>query len=122
MSSRNSTLEGVLIGGLITTIGLMKMKKIVPGKTIIKQQTLSANTTSTLLSPTTYKFAIMLLHGDGDPQVQLTVTVGSNTYTLNGDVQGIELITDEQVAITASNTDTANPHNTPTIEIGYLSW
>jgi len=122
MSSRNSTLEGALIGGLITTIGLMKMKKIVSGKTIIKQQTLSADTTLTLLSPTTYKFAIMLLHGDGDPQVQLTVTVGSNTYTLNGDVQGIELITDEQVAITASNTDTANPHNTPTIEIGYLSW
>jgi hypothetical protein len=122
MSSRNSTLEGALIGGLITTIGLMKMKKIVSGKTIIKQQTLSANTTSTLLSPTAYKFAIMLFHGDGDPQVQLTVTVGSNTYTLNGDVQGIELITDEQVAITASNTDTANPHNTPTIEIGYLSW
>ena len=98
------------------------MKKIVSGKTIIKQQTLSADTTLTLLSPTTYKFAIMLLHGDGDPQVQLTVTVGSNTYTLNGDVQGIELITDEQVAITASNTDTANPHNTPTIEIGHLSW
>jgi hypothetical protein len=64
----------------------------------------------------------MLFYGDGDPQVQLTVTVGSNTYTLNGDVQGIELITGEQVTISANNTDTVNPHSTPTVEIVSISW
>jgi hypothetical protein len=48
--------------------------------------------------------------------------VGGNNYALNGDEQGIELIVNEQVTITATNTDTANSHNTPTIEVAYLVW
>jgi hypothetical protein len=91
-------------------------------KQLIQQQQLNPSESVALLSPTAFKFAIMLFHGDGDPQVQLTVTVGSNSYTLNGDEQAIELIANEQVTITANNTDTANPHNTPTIEIVSISW
>jgi hypothetical protein len=91
-------------------------------KQLIQQQQLNPSESVTLLSPTTFKFAIILFHGDGDPQIQLSVTVGSNTYTLNGDEQAIELIAGEQVTITATNTDTANPRNTPTIEVGYLTW
>jgi len=91
-------------------------------KQFIQQQQLNPSGSTALLSPTTYRFAVILFHGDGDPQVQLTITVGSNTYTLNGDEQGIELIVDEQVSITANNTDTANPHSTPTVEIASISW
>jgi hypothetical protein len=120
----SGVLGGALAGGLISAIGLMRIKSttITSSKTIIAQQTLDANSTTTLLSSTTYKFAIMLFHGDGDPQIQLSITVGSNSYTLNGDEQAIELIVGEQVSITATNTDTANPHNTPTIEIAHITW
>jgi len=91
-------------------------------KQFIQQQQLNPSESTTLLSPTNYKFAIILFHGDGDPQIQLSIVVGGNTYTLNGDEQAIEVLADESIAITASNTDTANPHNTPTIEIAYLTW
>jgi hypothetical protein len=91
-------------------------------KQLIQQQQLNPSGSTTLLSLTTFKFAIILFHGDGDPQIQLTIQVGGNSYTLYGDEQAIELVANEQVAITANNTDTANPHNTPTIEIGYLTW
>jgi len=91
-------------------------------KQLIQQQQLNPSESVTLLSPTTFKFAIILFHGDGDPQIQLSITVGSNNYTLNGDEQGIELIANEQITISATNTDTANPRNTPAIEIAYLVW
>jgi hypothetical protein len=115
---------GGLIGGAVATLGLMKIGKVVitSSKQIIQPQSLSAGGSTTLLSPVTYKFAIILLHGDGDPQVQLSVTVGTSTYTIAGDEQGIELIAGEQVTITANNTDTVNPHSTPTIEIVSISW
>jgi len=127
MSSKDNmsgVLGGALAGGLITALGLMKVKKITiqSGRTTLISSQLNPGESKTLLSPVTYKFAIILFHGDGDPQIQLSITVGSNTYTLNGDEQAIELIAGEQVTITANNTDTTNPHNTPTIEIGYLTW
>ena len=122
-----SGLVGGVIGGAMATLGLMKISKpaqvtITSSKQIIQPQSLNAGATATLLPQTTYKFAIILFHGDGDPQIQLSITVGSNTYTLSGDEQAIELVAGEQVAITATNTDTANPHNTPTIEVVYLVW
>ena len=127
MSSKDNTsgvLGGALAGGLIAALGLMKVKKITlqSGRTTSVSTPLNPGESKTLLPQTTYKFAIILFHGDGDPQIQLSITVGSNNYTLNGDEQAIEVITGEQVTITANNTDTTNPHNTPTIEIGYLTW
>jgi hypothetical protein len=102
------------------------LRQIIPqpqaAKQLIQQQQLNSSEGKTLLSPTAYVFAIILFHGDGDPQVQLTVTVGSNNYTIAGDEQGIELIAGEQVTITANNTDTTNPRSTPTIEIVSISW
>jgi hypothetical protein len=126
MSSKDNVsglLGGALAGGLVTALGLMKVKKITikSGRTTLVSSQLNPGESKTLLSEQ-YIFAVILFHGDGDPQVQLTVTVESNTYTLNGDEQAIELITGEQVTITANNTDTATPRNAPTIEIGYLTW
>jgi hypothetical protein len=128
-SNRNfaSGLVGGVIGGSLATLGLMKISKptqitITSNKQVIQPQSLNAGATATLLPQTTYKFAIILFYGDGDPQIQLSIVVGSNTYTLNGDEQAIEVLADESITITASNTDTANPHNTPTIEIAYLTW
>jgi len=105
----------------ISALGLV-IPKPSSGKQFIQQQTLDAGATATLLPSTTYKFAIILFHGDGDPQVQLTVKVNTKTFTLAGSDQAIELIAGETIEITATNTDTTNPRSTMTIELAYLSW
>jgi hypothetical protein len=117
-------LVGGAVGGALVSFGLMKIAKttITSGKTRIQQQSINAGATVTLLPSTTYKFAIILFHGNGDPQVTLTVRVGTATYTVNGDEQAIEIIANEAVEITATNTDTVNPYSTPTIEIVYINW
>jgi hypothetical protein len=130
MSTNKETISGLaggLIGGALATFGLMKIAKpalpaITSGKTKISPQSVSAGGSATLLPSTTYKFAVILFHGDGEPQVTLSVKVGTATYTLNGDEQAIEVVANEAVEITATNTDTANPHNTMTIEVAYLTW
>jgi hypothetical protein len=115
-------LVGGAVGGALVSFGLMKIAKttITSGKVVIQKQQVNAGATLTLLPQTTYKFAIMLFHGNGDPQVTLTVRVGTTTYTINGDEQAIEIIANETVEITATNTDTENPRNTMTIELAYL--
>ena len=115
---------GGVIGGALVSLGLMRMYKVEirSGKQIVQRQTLDPGATATLLPSTTYKFAIILFHGDGDPQVQLSVKVNNKVYTLNGDEQAIEVVANETVEITATNTDTANPHNTPTVEVVSISW
>jgi hypothetical protein len=130
MSTKNETIGGLaggLIGGTMATLGLMKIVKpaipvITSSKTKISLQSVSAGGSVTLLSSTTYKFAVILFHGDGDSQVTLSVKVGTATYTLSGDEQAIELVANEAVEITATNTDTTSSHNTPTIEIVSISW
>ena len=91
-------------------------------KQLIQQQQLNPSESRTLLSSTTYKFAIILFHGDGESQIELTVKVNTKTYTLYGNEQAIEIVANETVEITATNTDTVNTYNTPTIEIIYLIW
>jgi hypothetical protein len=121
-----SGLAGGLIGGVLVAgvAGLMKIRKpvITSTKMRISPQSVSAGGSVTLLPPTMYKFAVILFHGDGDPEIQLAVKVGATTYTLSGDEQAIEVVANETVEITATNTDTANPRNTMTIELASLSW
>jgi hypothetical protein len=114
-----------VIGGLIGA-GLMKITAPPPSITASKQtiasQSVTAGGSVTLKPTTTYKFAILLFHGDGDPQVRLDITKGATTVSLFGNEQAIEILANEGISITAVNTDTANPRNTPLIEIVSLSW
>jgi ribonucleotide monophosphatase NagD (HAD superfamily) len=115
---------GGIIGGILATLGLAKKYKveIKSDKQTIQKRALDPETESTLLQATRYKFAIILFHGDGDPQVELTVKVNDKTYTLSGDEQAMEIIANETVEIATVNTDTASPRNTPTIEVASISW
>ena len=124
MSSNKEGLIGGVIGGALATLGLMKISKVVitSSKQIIPPQSLNAGATATLLPQTTYKFAIILFHGDGESQIQLTVKVNTKTFTLSGSDQAIEIVANETIEITATNTDTASPRSTPTIEIASISW
>jgi hypothetical protein len=115
---------GGVVGGALATFGLMKIGKaaITSNKTTISQLLIGAGATVTLLPQTTYKFAVILFHGDGDHQVQLSIKVDNTTYTLYGDEQAIELLANQSITITATNTDTTSSHISPTIEIVYLTW
>jgi len=85
------------------------------GRMVIDKQTLDAGASATLYNNTVF-FAIALIHGDGDAEVQLTVTVGSDTTTLAGNEVAIVVSANELLKIDATNTDTAN-HSTPTAEV-----
>lgn len=99
--------------------GLMKIKAvtITTSRTTIQRQNI-ANTPTTILQQTHYKFAIVLFHGDGDPSLLITVTRGNQTFTLYGHEQAIEIVSDETLKIEA----TSGTGFSPTIEIVFLSW
>jgi hypothetical protein len=117
-----------IAGGLVGA-GLMKITappppppSITASKESIASQSVGAGGSVTLKPTTTYKFAILLFHGNGDSQVRLDITKGATTVSIFGNEQAIEVLANESIAITAVNTDTANPRNTPLIEIVSLSW
>jgi len=117
------------VRGLAESIraGLMRIRAppppaITASKEVIASQSIGAGASVTLKPTTSYKYATVLFHGDGDPQVRLDVTVGDTTISVYGNEQAIEVLANESISITAVNTDTANPRNTPTIEIISLSW
>ena len=86
------------------------------GRMVIDKQTLGAGASVTLYSNTVF-FAIALIHGDGDAEVQLTVTVGSDTTTLAGNETAVVVSANELLKIDVVNTDTANQRSTPTVEV-----
>ena len=116
-------ISGAISGAIVS--GLMKVKQptITSNKQIISQQRLMAGATGVSLLPaTTYKFAIVLFHGDGDQQVNLTITINGAQTTLYANEQAIELLANQEISITADNTDTTSERNTPTIEVLSLAW
>jgi len=114
-----SGIVGGLVGGSISK-ALMKIPTPRSNKVVVSSQLLEPGETRTLIS-NTYKHGIILFHGDGDPEVTHTVTVNGVTTELMGDEQAIEIISNETVEITATNTST-EPKSTMTIEILSLVW
>jgi hypothetical protein len=112
-------------GGLVGA-GLMRITApppaITASKELITSRSVGAGASLTLKPSTTFKFAILLFHGNGDPQIRLDITKGATTESIFGNEQAIEVLANESIAITAVNTDTANSRNTPLIEIVSLSW
>jgi hypothetical protein len=93
------------------------------GRMVVDKLVIAPGASAPLFNNTVF-FAIVLIHGDGDPEIQLTVTVGSDTTTVAGNEMAIAVAANELLKIDAINTDTANPHSTPTIEvilIGFIS-
>jgi hypothetical protein len=90
----------------IDRLMLIKALKITltSSKQVITQQTLNPNASTTLLPSTIYKHAIILFHGDGDPEVKHMITVDGTTTELSGDQQAIELLAEQTIEVTATNT------------------
>jgi hypothetical protein len=114
-----------VIGGIVGA-GLMKITippppTITASKEIINRNIVGAGATTTLKPSTNYKFAIILFHGDGEADVEVRIQ-GETTRTIRGNEQGIELIANESITITAQNLNTGASRYHPTIEILSLSW
>ena len=117
-----------IVGGLVGA-GLMRIRAppppppaITATKETIASQSVTAGGSVTLKPTTTYKFAIILFHGNGDSQVRIDVIKGAVTESIRGNEQAIEVLANESISITAVNEDTATARSTPTIEIVSLSW
>jgi hypothetical protein len=117
-----------IVGGLVGA-GLMRIRPppppplaITSTKEVIASQSVGAGASVTLKPTTSYRFAILLFHGNGDQQVRIEVVKGAVVETLHGNEQAIEVLANESISIVAVNEDTATARNTPTIEIVSLSW
>jgi hypothetical protein len=114
------------IAGGIAAAGLMKIAAPPPAITsnleVIPRGSVGAGASSTIKPSTTYKFAIILFHGDGESQVRVDVTKGATTVSIRGNEQAIELVANQAISITAVNEDTATARNKPTVEILSLGW
>jgi hypothetical protein len=117
-----------IIGGLVGA-GLMKIRAppppppaITASKEVIQPQSIGAGGSVTLKPSTTYKFAILLFHGDGEAQVRLDIAKGATTVSIFGNEQAIEVLANESITIVAVNEDTTTARSTPTIEILSLTW
>jgi hypothetical protein len=115
------------VGGLVGA-GLMKITappppppSITASKEIIARNLVGAGLTVTIKPSTNYKFAIMLFHGDGEADVEVRIQ-GETTRTIRGNEQGIEVLANESITITAYNSDPNYNKYHPTIEIVSLSW
>jgi hypothetical protein len=115
--------SGVL-GGIIGA-GLMKITiptiNITSSKELIARSSVGAGQTVTVKPSTNYKFAIILFHGDGEADVEVRIE-GETTRTIRGNEQGIELVANESITITAQNSNTSISRFHPTIEILSLTW
>jgi len=113
------------VGGLIGA-GLMKITAPPPAITsnleVIARNLVGAGASSTIKPSTTYKFAVILFHGDGEPQVRVDVTRGTTTVSIRGNEQAIELVANQAISIVAVNEDTTTARNKPTVEILSLGW
>jgi hypothetical protein len=113
------------VGGLVAA-GLMRIVAPPPSmsasKEVIPLQNLPSGGSVTLKGPTTYKFAVILFHGDGESQVRLDIVKGATTISIRANEQAIEILANESISITAVNEDTIAPRAAPTIEIASLSW
>jgi hypothetical protein len=114
-----------IAGGLIGA-GLARLTApsltITSNLEVIPKSSIEAEASSIIKQSTTYKFAIILFHGDGDSRVRLDITKGATTISIYANEQAIELLANESISITAVNTDTTAPRSTPTIEILSLGW
>lgn len=75
-----------------------------------------------LAMPRRYNHAIIILYGDGDPQVTVRVTRGSRTVAVNGAEFKVVPAAEEEVNIEFINTDPLSPRRGPTLEIISLRW
>jgi len=114
-----------VLGGLIGA-GLARATTptitITSNKERISRRSVEAGESITLKPAATYKFAIILFHGDGDSQVRLDIVKGATTISVYGNEQAIEILANESLSIIAVNEDTTRLRDTPTIEILSLSW
>jgi hypothetical protein len=113
---------GGLIGAGLARLTTPQPKEITASKRVIERQSLAPGAEASLVQRTRFKFAVILIHGDGDPQIRLEVTRNETSTTIQGNEQAIEVLANETIVISAANADPSNIRSTPTIEIISLSW
>lgn len=97
---------------------LMKIKVFKSRKTIAPSTSLTPGSSDTPISNVNMFFGVILIHGDGDSDVTVTIS-GATTRSCNGDEQAIDLVANETITITRTNNATTSK-TAPTIEVAYI--
>jgi len=112
-----------LVGGLVGALAAKAIFKLpIPssGEMVISPQTVNPGETKTLISGF-YRFAVVLFHGDGDPEVTVDVKKDNVATQITGNTPAIEIVASKTLEIKAINTSTESK-SSPTIEIAWISW
>ena len=109
-----------LVGGLVGALAGKALLRLSSGETVIAPQVVEAGETKLLLSGF-YRFAVVLLHGDGDPEVVVDVKKGDTATQLTADTIAIEVVASKTLEVRAINSATT-AKNSPTIEVAWISW
>jgi len=105
--------------------GLMRLRTppaITPTREVIDRVSLAPAGSTTLKPTTFYKHAVLSIHGDGDSQVNQRVTIGAVDIYVTGSQTRAFTISNDNLRIEATNTDTTATRRTSTIEILSLDW
>ena len=112
-----------LVGGLVGALAAKAIFKLpIPssGEMVISPQTVNPGETKTLISGF-YRFAVVLFHGDGDPEVTVDVKKDNVATQITANTPAIEIVASKTLEIKAINTSTESK-SSPTIEIAWISW
>jgi hypothetical protein len=115
-------IAGGIVGAGLARLTAPPQQRVTSSKEVIGRYMLAPGQTLTLRPTITYKFAIILFHGDGDSEVRVDIVKGETTTSIYGNQQAIEVLANETIKIDAVNTDTTIIKAAPIIEIVSLSW
>jgi hypothetical protein len=105
--------------------GLMKITpppRILANRQTINQQSWTPGFLGTIFPPTSFKHAVIVLHGDGDQQIEVRVLIGTTQFNVRGDRVDVLTVANNTVQILVVNNDSNTPRTTPRIEILSLDW
>jgi hypothetical protein len=107
------------------TAGLMKITTAPPifsNREVLDQQSVAPGMMTTIKAPTFYKHAVIVIHGDGDPQTQIRIVMGATTIILPGDKVNVRTVANASIQIFAVNTDPNTSRTSSRVEILSLDW
>lgn len=122
--SQKQEFEGAISGLIAGAVSGAVVSKLIQQKTITQPSQKAVSITKQILYKSFIsesaqlisleaELIIVLIHGDGDNSVTLTITIDDNTTEIYGDDQAVGLAS--RLEITASGTG-----YTPTIEVAYF--